>query len=79
MKSSIRKIGNSRGVLIPAALLSACSIEDEIDIRIDRGCIVIAPVRAPRTGWFDGYSAAADAEAEGWASADLAEDSEWAW
>mgnify|MGYP006286218877 FL=1 len=79
MKSSIRKIGNSRGVLIPAALLSACAIEDEIDIRIDRGCIVIAPVRAPRTGWFDGYSAAADTEADDWANADLVEDSEWAW
>ena len=79
VKSSIRKIGNSRGVLIPAALLSACAIEDVIDIRIDRGCIVISPVKAPRAGWFDGYSAVADAEAEGWASADLAEDSEWEW
>ena len=79
MKSSLRKIGNSRGVLIPAALLAACAIEDEIDIRIDRGRIVITPVKAPRAGWFDDYSETADAEAHDWAESDLAEDSEWAW
>lgn len=77
MKSTLRKIGNSRGVLIPAALLAACSIEDEIDIRLDRGRIVIAPVKAPRAGWFDGYVETADAPA--WAETDLAQDSEWSW
>lgn len=77
MKSTLRKIGNSRGVLIPAALLAACSIEDEIEIRLDRGCIVIAPIKAPRAGWFDGYVEAADAPA--WTETDLAQDSEWIW
>ena len=79
MKSSLRKIGNSRGVLIPAALLAACSIEDEIDIRLDRGRIVITPVKAPRAGWFDDFSDAAEAEADDWTEAELAEESEWAW
>ena len=62
-----------------AALLAACAIEDKIDIRIDRGRIVITPVKAPRAGWFDDYSESADAEAHDWTESDLAEDSEWAW
>lgn len=77
MKSTLRKIGNSRGVLIPAALLAACSIKDEIDIRLDRGRIVIAPVKAPRAGWFDGYVETQDAPA--WPESHLADDSEWTW
>ena len=32
MKSNLRKLGNSRGVLIPAPLLAACEITDEVEL-----------------------------------------------
>ena len=55
MKSTIRKIGNSRGVLIPASFLAACEIEDEIELHLEGDRIVIEPVHAPRAGWFANY------------------------
>jgi len=62
MRVSLRKVGNSRGVIIPATLLAACEMGDEVDIRQEGKSLVIAPVHAPRTGWFDGYKPAIDAE-----------------
>lgn len=31
MRTSLRKIGNSRGIIIPAALLAASEMGDEVD------------------------------------------------
>ncbi len=79
MKSSLRRIGNSRGVLIPAAFLSACDIEDAIELRMDQGRIIIEPVKAPREGWFDGYVPGQDEDA--WADfvEPDSEPDEWDW
>jgi antitoxin MazE len=63
MRTSIRKIGNSRGVLIPAALLAECGIADEIEMHLENSRIVIEPVKNPRAGWFEGYQAQADTDA----------------
>ena len=53
MLTSLRQIGNSRGVLIPAAFLSSCQIEDQVDMQLQDGQIVIKPVRRKlRDGWF---------------------------
>ena len=53
MKTNLRKIGNSRGVLIPAPLLAACEIADEAELTIEQGRLVVAPVKPAREGWFD--------------------------
>ena len=54
MKSQIRKMGNSQGVLIPKPLLDEIGVRagDPVDLRIKKGRLVIAPGRAgPRAGW----------------------------
>lgn len=51
MRTTLRKVGNSRGVLIPAALLAECQIEGAVDLTVEGGRLVIAPVKAPRAGW----------------------------
>ena len=87
MLTSMRQIGNSRGVLIPAAFLASCQIEDQVDIQLQDGQIVIKPVRRKlRDGWFDQSSAALNEvtaqekiEALQWSDAALADDSEWVW
>lgn len=63
MRTSLRKVGNSRGIIIPAALLAACEMGDEVDIRLEGKTLLIAPINAPRTGWFEGYKPGADAAA----------------
>ena len=77
MKSTLRKIGNSRGVLIPASFLAACEIDNEIELRLDGRRIVIEPIRAPRTGWFDGYNQ--DTDEDVWGDLVEAEDEDWQW
>lgn len=62
MRTSLRKVGNSRGVIIPAAFLAACEMGEEVDIRVEGKTLLIAPIHAPRAGWFADYQAAADVE-----------------
>lgn len=79
MRTILRKIGNSRGILIPAALLAQCGITGEIELRLEGKTIVIEPARPVRSGWFEGYQAdTPDTDAwEGLAPDEDAE--EWAW
>jgi len=75
----LRKIGNSRGVLIPASFLAACEIDTEIELRMDGKRIIIEPVREPRAGWFDEYRRESDASV--WPELDETETEieEWQW
>ena len=85
MLTTLRKVGNSRGVLIPAAFLASCQIEDQVDMALQDGQIVIRPAKRPlREGWFDPSAAAAAhpeeaAEAQNWDNVTAADDSEWVW
>ena len=87
MLTSVRQIGNSRGVLIPASFLASCQIEDQVDMQLQDGQIVIKPVkRKLRDGWFDQPTPASEAiltqeraETQDWNDASIADDSEWVW
>lgn len=78
MHTTLRKIGNSRGVLIPASLLAASGITDTIDLRLEGNKIVIESARPVRSGWFDGYRADADSDAWDCLPPD-ADSAEWEW
>lgn len=85
MLTTIRKVGNSRGVLIPAAFLASCQIEDQVDMQLLDGQIVIKPVkRKLRDGWFgqpvaDAVLVQEATEAQVWDAAPVADHSEWVW
>jgi len=56
MRAPIRKMGNSSGVIIPKPILTQIGVEtgDDLDLSIEDGRIVLAPVRRhPRAGWAD--------------------------
>jgi len=55
MHTHLRKIGNSKGIIIPAAFLESCSLNNEVELRIEGKCLVIKSLKKPRAGWFDGY------------------------
>ena len=80
MQTNLRKIGNSRGVLIPAALLAACEIGDAVDMRVENNRIIIEPI-APqhRQGWFTGYQAAQDTDAFADLKETAIEQDDWQW
>ena len=52
MEVAIRKMGNSRGVLIPKPILAQLGLEGTADLQVRDGVIEIRPVRRNvREGW----------------------------
>ena len=52
MITDIRRIGNSRGIIIPRPLLKQAGLEAEAEIVLERGALVLRkPRRNPRQGW----------------------------
>jgi antitoxin MazE len=49
MRVTVKKWGNSASVRIPAAVMAAAKLrlDQTVDVRADRGRIIIEPVRAP--------------------------------
>ena len=78
MRVNLIKVCNSRGIIIPAALLASCELGDAVDLQVDGRRLVIEAIRNPREGWFDHYEAVGDADVL--ASIPLDEgDEEWVW
>jgi len=53
MKATIRKFGNSRGIIIPKAVLQQTGLSENVELIVDDNTIVIKPyVNAQlRAGW----------------------------
>ena len=51
MKTKLVRIGNSRGVRIPKPLIEQAGLEEDVEIEVTKGGILIGPVREPRAGW----------------------------
>jgi antitoxin MazE len=65
VRTRIVRIGNSRGIRIPKALLEESGLSDEVDLRVQDGTLVIAPVDQPRRGWDEAFAAMALAGDDG--------------
>lgn len=64
MKTSIRKMGNSQGVLIPKPFLAQAGLDmGEVDIEVENNSIVIRrPEKKVREGWAEASKAIAAAK-----------------
>jgi len=52
MLTTIRKMGNSQGVLIPKPLLQQVGLADEVELLVEGDSLVLRrPKPAPRSGW----------------------------
>jgi len=52
MEVTIRKMGNSQGVLIPKPILAQLGLEGTADLQVRNGVIEIRALRrSPRAGW----------------------------
>jgi antitoxin MazE len=60
MRINLIKVGNSKGIIIPSALLASCELKDAVELQLDGKKLVIAAVKQPRSGWFEGYCAESD-------------------
>ncbi|HWU18852.1 MAG TPA: AbrB/MazE/SpoVT family DNA-binding domain-containing protein [Devosia sp.] len=85
MQSTLKKIGNSVGIVIPKPLLSEIGAQagDKIDISVENGQIVVKllPVN-PREGWAEAAAAIAAAGDDELVLGDFPnddDDTEWTW
>jgi antitoxin MazE len=59
VKTSLIKIGNSRGIRIPKVLIEQAGLGDEVEIDVQRDQLVIRPATRPRYGWEEQFKAMA--------------------
>ena len=79
MKSRLVRIGNSRGVRIPKAMLEQIGLEDEIELRVEDGALVISPVAVPRAGWAEAVAKFGPSELLDPPVATRFDEEEWEW
>lgn len=84
MRVHLIRIGNSRGIRIPKAVLDELGLEGELDLEIRSGKLVLSRARRPREGWSEAFAAMAkrgddrlvdgeQLDASSW------DDEEWEW
>jgi len=56
MRTAIRNIGNSKGIIIPKNILAQCDIENDVTIEVKNNHIIIAATPVPkRKGWEEAF------------------------
>ncbi len=50
-RTRIVRIGNSRGIRIPKALLEQAGLPEQVELQAEAGRLVVTAARAPRAGW----------------------------
>jgi len=51
MHASLVKIGNSRGVRLPKAVIEAAGLSDDLDLEVRDGAVIIRNAAMMRHGW----------------------------
>ena len=51
MKTRLVKIGNSRGIRLPKAIIEQAGIDDEVELEVEDDRLVIRAAQDPRAGW----------------------------
>jgi len=57
MHASLVKIGNSRGVRLPKNVIEAAGLEDDLDLEVRDGAVIIRNAANARSGWAEAAAA----------------------
>lgn len=86
MRATLRKMGNSAGIVLPKPVLAQVGArhETQFDLSVENGRIILMPVRRPREGWAEASKALAASGDDGvdddWLAVSNAfDDAEWDW
>ena len=82
MKIDIIKVGNSKGIRIPKAMIEALGLEDSVELEIIDGKMVLSPLKKVREGWEEAFRADPPSEEDGPMLGDFPnefDDEEWEW
>lgn len=78
----IVRIGNSRGIRIPKALLEQADLPEQVELQAEPGRLVVTPARSTRAGWAEAAQrmhAAGEDQLLDPAQSSAFDDREWEW
>lgn len=61
MKAALVRIGNSRGIRIPKALIDQCGFDKTVEIRVEEDRLILSADQRPREGWDAAFRASGSA------------------
>ncbi len=84
MRTSVRRMGNSSGVIIPKPILNELGVKagDTVEMTLEGGRVTLAPIkRHPREGWAESARGLAEEGDDGlaWPEFGNAEDEKLIW
>lgn len=83
MSTTLVRIGNSRGIRIPKALLEQCHLEGTVLLEVERDRLVIRPATNPRQEWDEAFRHMTEAGDDVLLDSDAApidwDQTEWEW
>jgi antitoxin MazE len=82
MKAKLVQIGNSRGVRLPKPIIEEAQLEDEVDIHVREGSVIITSMAKVRAGWAESAKELHDQKADVLVDAYTAtsfDETEWKW
>ena len=82
MRVELVRIGNSRGIRIPKPIIDQCGLEDEVELQVDNGRLVIAAAHQPREGWEKAFRAVGSSNQEEMLTGEFSnqfDQDEWRW
>lgn len=78
MRVKLVKIGNSRGVRLPKAVIEEAGLGDRLDLEVRDGAVVLRSAERPREGWAEAAAACREAGEDSLADWDAAtDDGDW--
>ena len=51
IRARLIRIGNSRGLRLPKALIEQAELSEEVDLHVEGSRLIVESVREPRVGW----------------------------
>ena len=61
MKTTLVRIGNSRGIRLPKPVIEQCGFENEVEMEVHHHELVIRSSSQPREGWAGAFARMAEA------------------
>ena len=58
MTVKLKKIGNSRGLIIPKKVIDMCDLKNEVVMVVEDQHIIISATTVPRSGWAKQFESA---------------------
>ena len=60
MKARLVRIGNSRGIRLPKAVIDQAALDDEVELEVENNRIIISASAPARSGWAEAARRLAD-------------------